>query len=198
MKKAIVIVAALSALTALTAFSTAAEAQSKGGELGISFPIIAPVGGFDDWAGVGIGGLLKGGYNVNETLGVFLTTGYFYHVSRSGQWCPSGGDYCGSANFNWSTVPLLVGVQISFLKKSLRPYLSADLGMFYNRGTVSGPRFSYTYTEADFGFDVNVGVKYWWNEHVNFNLQVGFMDYDVQEFTDRMSIITTIGIGYMW
>jgi hypothetical protein len=195
MKKAIVIAAAL---VALTAFMPAASAQKSGGELGISFPIIAPVGSFDDWAGVGIGGLLRGGYNINETVGLFLTTGYFYHVARSGQYCPSGGDYCGSANFNWSTVPLLVGAQVSFLKKSWRPYVSADLGLFYNRGTISGPRFSYTYTEADFGFDVNLGVKYWWNEHVNFSLQVGFMDYDVTQFSDTMSIITTLGIGYMW
>ena len=94
-------------------FSIFSNAQTGNNLVGVSLDLGLPLGSFADFAGVGVGGTVRGLYGVGESGHITLTTGYSYFRWK---------DLVAGEDANSHIVPLLVGYRHNFEAIFIEPY----------------------------------------------------------------------------
>ncbi len=151
MKKVIAVVIALLMLAGYT------NAQSKFG-LSVQGAASLPMGDFGDACKTGFGGLATVAYSATKNLDVVVTSGYLtYDLKES---TVMGANVTGSTSF----IPAVAGVRYFFTTANFKPYVTAQLGMFFISAkadaSIMGFSMSTTSNESKFGFDGGLGFLY--------------------------------------
>lgn len=125
--------------------------ESKiGGNLGI----LIPFGNLGDAVNTGFGFVGTYQYKVETDFNLTGSLGYYYFGGKA-------------AGISVTSIPLLVGCQIEFKGKKVKPYVGADLGLYFSsakseNGNSSGSR-------TQFGIAGKVGIEYPINKELNFD-----------------------------
>jgi len=120
-------IAALLFIVLFTSSSLFAQGMGAGVQGGVALPM----GDFGDMVSTGFGGQGNFVFNVNKNLGITGSIGYYTFGTNS--------DFdIILKDYSFSTIPVLVGARYCFTQKNFKPYVAAELGMFFSS-------FSYTY-----------------------------------------------------
>jgi opacity protein-like surface antigen len=116
-----------------------------------------PVGDFADVAGFGLGGLLRGEYNINQSpLAITARAGYIWHMERE---TDQGAT---TVTTNFSQVPLLAGLKYSLAGAPI--YVAAEAGavIAMSEGESDGPgpgTTSFDDSQTNFAWTAGAGYE---------------------------------------
>ena len=111
-------------ITSFFSFSILATAQKGNNLVGISLDLGIPLGDFEDFAQVGIGGTVRGLYGVGTAGHITLTTGYSYFRWK---------DLIPGEDANSHIIPVLIGYRHNFPPFFVEPYIGyASYGEKYS------------------------------------------------------------------
>jgi hypothetical protein len=115
-------------VTSLMVAVIVASAQQKNIRVGVSLDVVAPLGNFSDFAGIGFGGSARGVFAVGKTGDITLTTGY-YNLG----WKDLDPEEKGSSYI----IPVVLGYRHHFSKIFVEPFAGyGNYGEHYSNNFV--------------------------------------------------------------
>ena len=151
MKKALIILVALFCLVGMT------NAQSKFG-ITVQGAVSMPMGDFGDLAKTGFGGLGTVTYTLQENIDLVGTIGYLTYDHKDMSYFGS------SVTGSTSLVPVIAGARYFFAASGFKPYVTAQVGMYFSSAKVESSFGGYansgTVSDSYFGFSGGAGLLY--------------------------------------
>jgi opacity protein-like surface antigen len=149
-----------------------------------------PVGDFADAASFGLGALLRGEYQLDQSpLGLTLRAGYIYYLEETADFGAFG-----EMNTQFSRVPILFGLKYSLAGAPI--YIGAETGTSINMVRTSiegGPQDGEEDTETEFNFAWGVGAGY---ELGPVDVRLGLDFADGANPAENMAIAISFGYNF--
>jgi len=159
--------------------------------IGADFVGQLPVGDFADAASFGLGGLLRGEYQLAQSpLGLTLRTGYIYYLEETADFGAFG-----EINTQFSRVPVLGGLKYSL--KGAPVYIGAEAGVSINmvKTTIEGgPDDGEEESETETKFAWGAGAGY---ELGPVDIRVGLDFADGSNPAESMAIAVSFGYNFV-
>ena len=157
----------------------AAQAEGLGITIGVEGAFVLPLGDWGDVTGIGIGGMAKGAYALNDEMSLSLRAGYIYHLSKDL-------DVAGATvEYSSSELPILVGFRYT---TSFGLYGDLSVGLV-NLGATVGD-----HSDSEMKFGLLAGAGY---TIMGLNISVNFFAPSIGDVGDVMALLAVVGYDFV-
>lgn len=146
MKKVFSVLAVLLVTTCMTV-STAQAGDKIGLKLGVDGAFVLPLSDWGDISGIGLGGMARLSYCIDDAMSVNLRAGYIFHMKKD----------VGGADASTSELPILFGFRYV---APMGLFGEAALGLVNIGAEVDAPAPIGNYSDSEMKFGALVGAGY--------------------------------------